>query len=113
LCVVIHEKGQEIPLARNIYRLLTALLRYPGRILGYWEIARELIPEFNDPMYQGWGDLDPQQQAATKRVLQATVYRTRRALGERPDTPPILLNRSGIGYGIRPWLPPLPSPSDR
>jgi hypothetical protein len=98
----IREDGTQVPLVGRVYDLLDTLLRKPGRILTYWEIAQRILPEWLEDCSGGWGHLSPRQRHNIKRVLQTTVCRARDALGDEPGSRSILLNRMNGGYGILP-----------
>lgn len=97
----IHEDGRQVVLVGRVYDLLDTLLRRPGRILTYWEIAQRILPEWLEDCSGGWGHLTLRERHDIKRVLQMTVCRARHALGDQPGRHAILLNRMNGGYGIR------------
>jgi hypothetical protein len=104
--VAMREDGESVALVGRVYDLLETLLRRPGRIFTYWEIAQRMLPEWLEDCSGGWGHLSPRQRHGIKRVLQMAVLRARHALGDAPGPGCILLNRMNAGYGIRPYRTP-------
>ena len=100
--VAIREDGETVPLVGRVYDLIETLLRKPGRIHTYWEIAQRILPDWLEDCSGGWGHLSLRQRHSIKRVLQMTVLRARQALGDKPGHGRILLNRMNAGYGMRP-----------
>lgn len=99
--VAVHPDETETDLTGSTHALLALLLAYPGRVLSYGLLARELVPELQSDRLRRWSDLDRRQQTAIKHALQSLAYRTRCVLGERPGTPSILINHTNLGYAIR------------
>jgi DNA-binding response OmpR family regulator len=99
--VAIHPDGAETPLTGQAAELLALLLEHPGRVLTYQYLGLSLMPCFAGEYTTGPGDLDPQQLAGIKHAMQSLVHRARAALGERPGSRSLIINRGNLGYAIR------------
>lgn len=97
----IHPDGRETPLTGQVAELLALLLEHPGQILRYQYLGLELMPNFAEYRHLGPSSLDEYQLRAIKHAMQSLVHRARAALGERPGTPSLIVNRGSVGYGIR------------
>jgi hypothetical protein len=117
------EDDQEVPVQGHVYTFLVMLLRKPGKLYTYWELASEIRPDdvhsskddpgYKDPTVHGWSDLSLSDQADIKHALGQIVYQARGALGERIPSEngspepcraerSSIINRPNRGYAIRP-----------
>lgn len=79
--------GREARLTRTEYRLLRALARTPGRLVGADQLLREV-----------WGEAGEHDE----RVLRLYVSRLRRKLGDDPASPRYIVTLPGVGYYLQP-----------
>jgi two-component system KDP operon response regulator KdpE len=77
--------GSEVHLTPNEYKLLTALVRYPGKVLTHRHLLNDV-----------WG---PQQVRET-HYLRVAMANLRRKLEEDPARPRYLLTEQGVGYRL-------------
>lgn len=75
--------GAEVHLTQNEYKLVTLLATYPGRVLTYDSLKREI-----------WGPLAGED----NRVLRVNMTNIRRKIEANPTEPKYILTEIGVGY---------------
>lgn len=78
--------GQEVHLTPIQYRLLTVLIKYPGRVLTH----RQILKEVWGPSYQ-----------ENAHYLRIYMSQLRQKLEKDPTQPEYLLTESGVGYRFK------------
>ena len=79
-------EGQEVPLTQTEYNIVAYLSRYPGKVLTYASIIREV-----------WGFPD----VGSVKKLQVNMANIRKKLGIRPGDNRYILNELGVGYRMQ------------
>jgi two-component system KDP operon response regulator KdpE len=82
---LVHVRGAEVHLTPNEFKLLVALVRYPGKVLTHRQLLKEV-----------WG---PQQVEET-HYLRVFMANLRRKLEDDPARPRYLLTEQGVGYRL-------------
>jgi two-component system KDP operon response regulator KdpE len=82
---VLHE-GEEVHLTPIEYRILTALARYPGRVLTHDQLLRTV-----------WGP----GYAEHRHYLRVYMAQLRQKLERNPSRPRLFLTEPGVGYRLR------------
>lgn len=83
---VVKMAGEEIHLTPIQYRLLTVLIKYPGKVLTHQQILKEVW----GPSYQ-----------ENAHYLRIYMSQLRQKLEADPTQPKYLLTESGVGYRFK------------
>ena len=78
--------GEPIHLTQTEYNILALLAHYPGRVLTYSAIIRDV-----------WGSMDD----GSVKKLQVNMANIRKKLGTKPGESDYILNELGVGYRMR------------
>ena len=78
-------QGEPVQLTASEFRLLSCLVRNPGRVLSNRSLVREV---------QGY-DCSPEQ---ARKIVKVHVHNLRKKVGLRSEEPPYILNVRGFGY---------------